>query len=100
MNDTALRAALAELIRLDDQYLPGPPPHEWMAAWEAARAALASPPAAVPADECDAKRYRWLREMSADPAFTWAWDDSKGGAGFDAAIDAAMSAHQTGDPAK
>lgn len=37
----ALRAALVELIRLDDQYRPDPAPHEWANAWEAARAALA-----------------------------------------------------------
>jgi len=36
-------AVIAELVRLDDFYIPGPPPHEWDAAWSAARAFLAAP---------------------------------------------------------
>jgi hypothetical protein len=35
-----LREALAELVRLDDQYRPDPAPHEWSNAWTAARTAL------------------------------------------------------------
>jgi len=35
-----LREALAELVRLDDQYRPDPAPHEWARAWIAARTAL------------------------------------------------------------
>ena len=45
MNDTALRDALSELVRLQYQYRPDPTPHEWTYAWDAAEKALASTPA-------------------------------------------------------
>lgn len=35
-----VREALAELMRLQDQYRPDPAAHEWDKAWEDARAAL------------------------------------------------------------
>jgi hypothetical protein len=36
----ALHAALAELVRLQDTQYPGPPPHEWVTAWERASALI------------------------------------------------------------
>ena len=59
----ALRQALAELVRLDDQYRPDPASHEWAAAWEAARAAL-SAPAPAPDVEQQAAVERLLSLMS------------------------------------
>ena len=33
---------IKELVRLDDFYIPGPPPHEWDTAWSAARTLIAA----------------------------------------------------------